>query len=199
MFAGVLPEYSSGWSLWATVIMVLLFQDIIFNYNQSNMPQTWGESCTLHYFLTNILLLLKSKFTSQVKDQQQPVQSVIITFMPRQILNNCWSQLIFFEDIVISNDAMQWNHHIGNKRCNPVCNSTTWCRGTTKKYAKPVSANSQNCEFLPTELAFSVAPILRGDVHNYTSVVSFGFLLRLGTKMPVMMVRFVKSVILCLH
>lgn len=48
-------------------------------------------------------------------------------------------------------------------------------------------------------LPFLVAPIVRGDVCNYMSVVSFGFLLRLGTKMPVTMVRFVKSVILRLH
>lgn len=72
--------------------MVLLFQDIIFKYNQSNILRTWGESCALHYFLINLLLLLilqtKAEFAYQAKDQQQPVQPVIITSMPRQISGN---------------------------------------------------------------------------------------------------------------
>lgn len=44
---------------------------------------------------------------------------------------------------------------------------------------KRVSANSENCEFLPTDpchrLAFLVEPIVRADVNNYISEVSFGF------------------------
>lgn len=109
MLAGALPDRISLRVV--PVIMVILFQDIMCKYNQSNMPQTWGESCTLHYFLLNILLLLilqtKPKFASQAKDQQQPVQPVTLTFMPRQFLGDCWSQLIFFEYVLISSDVTQ--------------------------------------------------------------------------------------------